>query len=109
MFFMTCHLAGRQYHDADEVWNKLKVGTLLQLEHDSANHFDPNAVAVLYKKVDEKEPYCIGYIPRSENKVLSTFIQMGWKDMFECRISMLNPVAHPEAQVRLTIKIKKNM
>lgn len=23
-FFMDCHLAGRKYHDADEVWEGLK-------------------------------------------------------------------------------------
>ena len=25
MFFMDCHLAGRKYHDADEVWDELKL------------------------------------------------------------------------------------
>ena len=25
MYFMDCHLAGRKYHDADEVWDELKV------------------------------------------------------------------------------------
>ena len=44
-FFMDCHLAGRKYHDADEVWDKLKVGTLLQLERDLDNRYDPDAVA----------------------------------------------------------------
>ena len=34
-YFMDCHLAGRKYHDADEVWDKLKVGTLLQLVRSS--------------------------------------------------------------------------
>lgn len=34
LYFMDCHLAGRQYHDADEVWDKLKVGTVLKLERD---------------------------------------------------------------------------
>lgn len=34
LFFMDCHLAGRKYHDADEVWNDLKVGTVLKLERD---------------------------------------------------------------------------
>ena len=29
LFFKECHLAGRQYHDANEVWEELKVGTLL--------------------------------------------------------------------------------
>ena len=34
LFFMDCHLAGRKYHDADEVWEDLKVGTTLRLERD---------------------------------------------------------------------------
>lgn len=27
MFYLECNLAGRQYHEANDVWNKLKVGT----------------------------------------------------------------------------------
>ena len=34
LLFMECHLAGRQYHDVDEVWDRLKVGTKLRLERD---------------------------------------------------------------------------
>lgn len=34
LYFMDCHLAGRMYHDADEVWEGLKVGTLVRLERD---------------------------------------------------------------------------
>ena len=26
-YFMDCHLAGKQYHDADEVWDKLQDAT----------------------------------------------------------------------------------
>lgn len=26
LFFKECHLAGRQYHDVDEVWEELHVG-----------------------------------------------------------------------------------
>ena len=108
MYFMDCNLAGRQYHDADEVWDELKVGTVLSLERDKENRYDPNAVAVMYKKADEEEPYLIGYIPRTDNKIVACFLEMGWKDVFECRISKINEEAHPENQVWLTIKIKKN-
>ena len=48
LYFTDCHLAGRKYHDADEVWDELKMGTILQLERDLNNHHDPYAVAVLY-------------------------------------------------------------
>ena len=106
MYFMGCHLAGRQYHDADEVWYDLRVGTVLSLEPDKENRYDPNAVAVMYKKADEEDPYIIGYIPREDNEAIAGFLDMGWKDIFECRISKINPDAHPENQIHLTIKIK---
>ena len=47
MYFMDCHLAGKMYHEADEVWDLLKVGTELSLERDLENRYDPDAVAVV--------------------------------------------------------------
>ena len=108
LYFTSCHLAGREYHEADEVWGYLRIGTILQLERDLENRHDPYAVAVLFKKEYEEEPYLLGYIPRGENKDIANLIDMGWKDIFECRISQINAEAHPEDQVHLTIKVKEN-
>ena len=104
-YYMNCHLAGVAYHDADEVWDKLKVGTLLRLERDLDNKHDENAVAVMYDSKEDGEAFCIGYIPRGENATIAALLEMGWTDVFECRISMVNQNAHPEAQFHLTIKI----
>ena len=112
MYFMDCHLAGRKYHDADEVWDELKVGTILRLERDKENLHDPNAVAVIYEQKKEKEEivdeFLLGYIPRCDNETIANLLEMGWGEIFECRISKLNPDAHPEEQVYLTIKIRRN-
>jgi hypothetical protein len=112
LYFMDCHLAGRMYHDADEVWDDLKVGTILRLERDKDNRHDPDAVAVIYEQKDKKgemvDEFLIGYIPRDRNERIANFLEMGWTDMFECRISKINEEAHPEHQVHLTIKIKRN-
>ena len=111
-YFMDCNLAGRKYHDADEVWEELKVGTTLRLEHDKENRHDDYAVAVIYerknKKNETEDEFLIGYIPRGENKTIADLLEMGWTDIFECRISKINPDAHPEDQVHLTVKIKRN-
>ena len=109
MYFMDCHLAGRKYHEADEVWDKLKVGTVLKLERDLDNRYDSDAVAVMYHNDDDNADYCIGYILSLENETIAKFLEMGWADIFECRISRVNPKAHSEYQVHLTIKIKRRV
>ena len=84
LFFKECHLAGRQYHDANEVWKELKVGTLLELQRDQENPYDKNAVAVVYSKVaDNKEEYLLGYLPRTSNTEIAQLLEMGWASIFE--------------------------
>lgn len=104
---MECHVAGRQYHDADDVWDKLTVGTQLFLERDADNRYDGEAVAIIFRDPQDQEEYLIGYIPRTENKTLAVFLEMGYSDIFECRLSKKDEEAHYEQQLRVTIKIKK--
>ncbi len=104
-FYMDCHLAGRKYHDADLVWDMLRIGMPVRLEREADNRFDPNAVQVI--ATCDGEDYLLGYIPRTDNQNLTPFFDMGWGDIFDCRISMLNPDTHPESQVWLTIRIKR--
>ncbi len=106
LFFKECHLAGRQYHDADEVWEELHVGTLLKLERDYDNRYDKKAVAVVYESGAEE--YLLGYIPANENEVIAQLLEMGWENVFECRISKISPEAHYENQIRMIIRIKRN-
>ena len=106
-YFMDCNLAGLQYHEACEVWDNLKVGTVLKLVRDTNNNYDHDAVAMVYEDTEIKDEFCVGYIPRRENKDLAAFLDMGWTDIFECRINKINEKAHPEQQIYLTIKIKK--
>ncbi len=134
LYYMDCHVAGRMYHDADEVWDKLKIGTKLHLVREADNRYDPEAIAIVYRDErpqedmeylghhdnplmyqerlennDDCEEYLIGYVPRCHNTQLSGFFDMGWGDIFECRICKIDPEAHPEQQLRVTIKIKRNL
>lgn len=115
LYFKETHLAGRQYHDCDEVFDELKVGTLLRLERDLDNRYDHNAVAVVYDRqypaaedqTPETDEFLLGYIPARENETIAQLLEMGWTDIFECRISRIKPEAHYEDQIRLTIRIKR--
>ena len=106
-YFMDCHLAGRMYHEADEVWDQLKVGTKVELVREADNRYDPNAVMVCYDDKAQEEQVCIGYIPRSQNNTIALMMDMGYADIFECRINQIDEKAHPEQQVHLTVRIKR--
>ena len=112
LFFKECHLAGRKYHDVDEVWNELKVGTVLKLVRDADNRYDVNAVEVVYERVcencrGENEEFLLGYIPSGENDQIALLLDAGWDNIFECRINKIIPDAHPEQQIRLTIRLNR--
>ena len=47
-FFKECHVAGRRYHDANEVWDELNVGTRISLVKDSEIRYELDAVALVY-------------------------------------------------------------
>ena len=103
---MSIHLAGRQYYDADLVWDYLRVGKEVRLEREMDNPHDPNAVQVIFNK--DGEDYLLGYIPRSDNRAIADFLEMGWDGAFRCVISGINPDTHPENQVHLTISILRH-
>ena len=107
-FYTECHVAGRQYHDASEVWEQLKVGTKLHLVADPDNRYDKTAVAVCYQDPSNNEVTHFGYIPRTENSEIFNFLSMGWNDLFECRISKICTDCHYEHQLRIIISILKN-
>ena len=110
-FYKECHLAARMYYDANEVWSDLKVGQELQLRREPDNSYDANAVQVIFTKPDENgefEEFVLGYIPRDENAELAAFLDLGWDEIFECRISSINEEAHYEQQIHVTIRIKRN-
>ncbi len=104
-FYKECHVAGRKYHDADFVFEQLNVGTKLHLVRDTNNRYDPDAIALLYHTNDGE--FIIGYIPSNENEEMARFLDMGWTDLFDCRISRINPLAHYEQQIHITIRINQ--
>lgn len=110
-FFMECHLAGRMYHEATEVWDQLRIGTEVKLVREPDNRYDPNAIQVVFVEncLEGQIEHVLGYIPATDNSDLAILFDMGWEDIFECRISKISPEQHYENQIRLTIKIRRKI
>lgn len=98
--FSNFYIAGFTFHEGCMVFSELKIGTQLRLCREQENKFDPYAVAIYYG--DTK----LGYIPKSNNEEISTFLDMGHFDIFDVRVQSVCPNEHPESQVRVAIFIK---
>ncbi len=99
--YATFHIAGFTYWDGLEVFDELKIGTVLKLEAEPTNGYDPNAVKILFNEI------MLGYIPSGENEEISKFLQLGYSELFSIKISRINPEIHTERQISVTVKINK--
>lgn len=99
--FTNCNVAGFTYYEGCEVLGEMKVGEKVQLVREDENYHDHYAIAVMY---NDKH---IGYIPRSENRQLAKFIDLGWGEIFEARIQTIDLIAHPEDQLGIIIYVKR--
>lgn len=97
--FDTFFIAGFQHHDGALVLSKLKPGKKLKLEAQDDNPYDPNAVAIKYKGT------MLGYVPKSNNALISQLMHFGHKGVFECRVLQVNDEANPWEQVRVGIYV----
>lgn len=93
-------VAGFQYHDGALVFDKLKVGTPLQLVPERDNPHDANAMALT---IDDT---MIGYVPRDQNALASLLDYYGHNDVFEVRVLQVNPEASPWEQLRVGLYVK---
>ena len=98
--YFNCHIAGFSHWEGCLVINDLKPGAKLELEREISNPFDPRAVAIYYENTK------LGYIPKSNNEEISTFLDMGHSEIFDVRVQSVCPNEHPESQVRVAIFIK---
>lgn len=101
IYYAEFHVAGVQYCELIEVIEDMKVGDMVEFVRDEDNIHDHDAVAIMYKGTH------IGYIPRTDTPKFTPFIDMGWNDIFEARISRINRDVHPEAQLHVVVKILK--
>lgn len=98
--FDSFYIAGFQRYDGAFVFNQLQVGTVLSLVPVFDNPYDPDAIALHFNST------MLGYIPREKNSVISQLLYFGHSDVFECRITQVNPDEDPWKQVRVGVYIR---
>ncbi|NJN27028.1 MAG: DNA-binding protein [Cyclobacteriaceae bacterium] len=95
-------LAGFTYYDGAEVFGQLKVGSKLKMKAEPNNRYDARAVALYY---DGRK---LGFVPRNENAIISKLLNLGYTQIFQAFINRISPTEGPEAQIGVTVKIKRN-
>lgn len=99
--YFNSHVAGFAYWQGAEAFEKLSIGKVLRLERDLENKHDPYAVGIY---LDE---YKLGYIPRTDNREMSKFLEMGYADIFEVRINRVSKELLPEQQIGIVVHIRR--
>lgn len=94
------NVAGYVYWEGPLVFGQMRVGDTITLEREEENKFDAYAVAIYYNE------HKIGFVPRENNHELSKFLETGHGDIFDARINSIDPVAHSEEKIGITVYLK---
>ena len=95
MLIQSSPLAGFKYYEADQVWQQLQVGDVLELAREPDNAHDPRAVRVSWRG------RILGYVPRRENGALAWAMDRG--ETLRAQISRLS--AHPNPAKRIEFEV----
>lgn len=95
------NIAGFTYWEGCMAIADLKVGSQLQLVRERENRFDPHAVAIYFNE------HKLGFIPRGENELIAKFMDLGYAEIFDCRIQRISPDAHTEKQVYAVVFLRE--
>lgn len=91
----TYFITGFQHWNRALALDQLKPGQRLRMEPESDNPYDPNAIALYAQGVK------LGYIPASENDLVSPMCFYGHAGALEMCILQIDPQFAPWKQVRV--------
>ena len=109
---LECAVAGIGFHDIDDVWDELYVGTKIALVRERCNKYDRNAVAVALADDYDGDPdgfdfnFILGYIPRTCNSAIAVILDTGHGDIIEAEISEMNEHAPYSDRLHITVYVK---
>ncbi len=96
----TFYVAGFQYWDGALVIGELKAGMQLDLVPERDNPHDPEAIAIRWKGTK------LGFVPASENALVSALSFYGHADVFECRVLKADPARSPWHQLMVGLYVR---
>lgn len=99
LHFSNFNLAGFTYWDGAEIFDQLKVGSVLHFEREIDNRYDPKAVSIYFGA------YKLGYVPRACNEQISILCEQGYSHIFDVRINRISEKEHPEGQIGIVAHI----
>lgn len=88
-------LAGSQYYALSSAWPDIREGDPLTLVREPGNRHDRNAIRI------EWNGRQLGYVPRSENRVLAAAMDRGQR--FAARVSRLRQHRNPWQRVEFEV------
>lgn len=97
--FLNFDIAGFSYWEGCLAMPNLSIGTKLSLVKEE-NNFDPYSVAIYFGNLK------LGFIPRTENKMISKMLEMGYNDIFEAYVQRVSPEEHTERQIGVIVYLK---
>ena len=95
------NIAGFTYYDGPIAFEQLKIGTILKLQLDGENKYDPQAVAIYMEDLK------LGDIPRAENEIFFKLLKVGLGEFIEVRIQRISADKHPEEQIQIVSHLIK--
>lgn len=94
------YIAGVQHHQMHKVLDKLEEGFYLQLETESTNKYDPNAVKIIFPE-SQRDVMC-GYVPMKFSSEVSSMLELD--KILECVIVTFNKTAKPWERCEVEIR-----
>ncbi len=104
VFFKECFLTDIIKYDALLVWNDLKIGVKLELDLECDSSLFDSGKKCIFAYLDGKK---IGVLTEEDAKMMDQIMNMGWKDLFLCRISQVDNDATNDQRIKVAIYIQE--
>jgi len=98
LLLQSSPLAGSQYYAFAEFWPQMRVGDRLELVREPDNRHDANAIRV------EWRGHKIGYVPRTENRVIAAALDAG--ERLSARLSSVSDNKNPWRRLAFEVFIE---